>query len=51
MDKLEKYQKRKALAEANYMARLREAKRMAGEAYTIYEKDKADALKEYQSTK
>ena len=51
MDKLRKYQKRKALAEANYITRLHEAKRMAGEARTEYEKELADALSEYHDTK
>jgi len=50
MNKQKKCQERKALAEANYRARLAEAQRMAGEAFTIYEKDLADALNEYKST-
>lgn len=49
MDKLEKYEKRKALAYANYMARLNEATRMARAARSIYDKDLADALQEYQN--
>lgn len=49
MDKLKKYQERKALAEVNYTTRLNEAKRMMGEARTQYEKDLADALEEYQA--
>jgi len=49
MDKLRRYQEKKALAEANYMTMLAEAKRMMGEAYPEYEKEKAKALTEYKS--
>ena len=51
MDKLRKYQERKALAEVNYATRLTEAKRMMGEAYTEYEQELADALKEYRKNR
>lgn len=51
MDKLRKYQQRKALAETNYTTRLTEAKRMEGEARTQYKQDLADALDEYKCTK
>lgn len=51
MDKLRKYQKRKALAEANYITKLSVAKRMMGEARTEYEEELANALFEYQEKK
>ena len=50
MDKLKKYQERKALAEVNYATRLKEAMKMAGEARTEYEKDLTNALEEYKAT-
>lgn len=49
MDKLKKYQQRKALAETNYQTRLSEAKRQMGEAFEIYQNDLKEALEEYQS--
>lgn len=48
MDKLRRYQERKALAEANYRTKLSEAKRLMGKAFTEYEDELAKALSEYK---
>ena len=50
MDRLKQYRERKAKAEVNYITKLNETKRLAGEAYREYEEKLADILREYKAT-